>query len=67
VIYPGAMATQWGAWSADERAAQRRVSDPREALPPENIAAFIAWIATAPRELVLDDVLVTPLHEQGYP
>jgi NADP-dependent 3-hydroxy acid dehydrogenase YdfG len=67
VIYPGAMATHWGAWSADERAAQRRVSDPREALPPENIAALIAWIATAPRELVLDDVLVTPLHEQGYP
>jgi 3-oxoacyl-[acyl-carrier protein] reductase len=67
VVYPGAMATHWGTWSADERAAERPASRPREALPPETVAAFIAWIATAPPEMVLDEAIVTPLDEQGYP
>jgi NAD(P)-dependent dehydrogenase (short-subunit alcohol dehydrogenase family) len=67
VVYPGAMATHWGAWSPEERDAERRPSSPREALPPETVAAFIAWIVTAPPELVLDEAIVTPLDEQGYP
>jgi NAD(P)-dependent dehydrogenase (short-subunit alcohol dehydrogenase family) len=67
VIYPGAMATHWGAWSAEERPGESLARSPREALPPETVAAFIAWIATAPPEFVLDEAIVTPLNEQGYP
>ena len=61
------MATHWGTWSADERPAERPATSPREALPPESVAAFITWIATAPPELVLDEAIVTPLDEDGYP
>lgn len=67
VVYPGAMATHWGTWSPEERAGERDAPAPREALPPETVAAFIAWIATAPPELVLDEAVVTPLDERGYP
>jgi NAD(P)-dependent dehydrogenase (short-subunit alcohol dehydrogenase family) len=67
VVYPGAMATHWGTWSAEERRAESRANSPRDALPPETVGAFIAWIATAPPELVLDEAIVTPLDEQGYP
>jgi NADP-dependent 3-hydroxy acid dehydrogenase YdfG len=67
IVYPGAMATHWGTWSAEERRAERPTSNAREALPPETVAAFIAWIATAPPEMVLDEAVVTPLDEQGYP
>jgi NADP-dependent 3-hydroxy acid dehydrogenase YdfG len=67
VVYPGAMATHWGTWSAEERPAQSSGGSAREALPPEAVAEFIAWIATAPSHLVLDEAIVTPLDEQGYP
>jgi 3-oxoacyl-[acyl-carrier protein] reductase len=68
VVYPGAMATHWGTWASQERSEQEpSPSAPREALPPERVAAFIAWIATAPPELVLDEAIVTPLQEQGWP
>ena len=67
VVYPGAMATRWGTWSAEGRSAEPGASPPREALPPETVAAFIAWLATAPSHLVLDEAIVTPLDEQGYP
>jgi NAD(P)-dependent dehydrogenase (short-subunit alcohol dehydrogenase family) len=67
VVYPGAMATHWGAWSAAERPGESPARSPREALPPETVAAFIAWIATAPPEFVLDEAVVTPLDEHGYP
>jgi NADP-dependent 3-hydroxy acid dehydrogenase YdfG len=67
VVYPGAMATHWGAWSAEERLGESTARSPREALPPATVAAFLAWIATAPPELVLDEAIVTPLNEQGYP
>jgi len=63
VLYPGAMATHWGAWAAEDRPAR----EPAAGLPPERVAEFIAWIATAPRELVLDEAIVTPLDEQGWP
>lgn len=66
LVCPGAMATHWGKWSPDERPAERPASSPREALPPSDVAVLIAWIATAPPELVLDEVIVTPLDEQGY-
>jgi NAD(P)-dependent dehydrogenase (short-subunit alcohol dehydrogenase family) len=67
VVYPGAMATHWGAWSADERSSDHPAGSPREALPPETVAAFVAWVASAPAELVLDEAIVTPLDERGYP
>jgi NADP-dependent 3-hydroxy acid dehydrogenase YdfG len=67
VIYPGAMATNWGAWSSQERTGARSTTSPSEALAPDTVAELVGWIATAPRELVLDEVVVTPLAEQGYP
>lgn len=67
VIYPGAMATHWGTWASQQRSGQREARTPREALPPDRVADFIAWIAAAPPELVLDEAIVTPLEEQGWP
>src|SRR6266516_4454000 len=46
IVYPGAMATNWGVWSPTERAATPRPPpSPSEALPPQDIAALIVWIA----------------------
>jgi NADP-dependent 3-hydroxy acid dehydrogenase YdfG len=68
VVYPGAMATHWGTWSAEDRSSgQRGPVDVRKALAPETVAAFVTWIASAPPELVLDEAIVTPLDEQGWP
>jgi NADP-dependent 3-hydroxy acid dehydrogenase YdfG len=68
IVYPGAMATQWGTWSADERGSgESDAGSAREALPPEMVADLIAWIATAPPELVLNEAIVSPLEEQGWP
>jgi NADP-dependent 3-hydroxy acid dehydrogenase YdfG len=68
VIYPGAMATHWGTWATEERSrGEPGESTPEQALPPERVAALIRWIAGAPRELVLDEAIVTPLAEQGWP
>ena len=53
VVYPGAMATHWRAWSAGGATRGVPESSPREALPPETVTGFIAWLATAPPELVL--------------
>ncbi len=68
VLYPGGMATAWGAWSADERSAGEGPRPPAtEALPPEEVAALIVWIASAPPELVLNEAVVSPLMEGGWP
>jgi NADP-dependent 3-hydroxy acid dehydrogenase YdfG len=68
LVYPGAMATHWGTWSAEQRgSAKPEAGHPQEALPPESVADLIAWIATAPPELVLNEAIVSPLHEQGWP
>ena len=70
VLYPGAMATSWGAWSPDDRdgsGAQPADRPADEALPPDQVADLIAWIVAAPGGLVLNQVTVTPLHEQGWP
>ncbi|TQN42865.1 NADP-dependent 3-hydroxy acid dehydrogenase YdfG [Blastococcus colisei] len=70
VLYPGAMATSWGAWDAEERraadGAQAQQPDV-DALPADQIAELIAWIIAAPKGLVLDQVTVTPLNEKGWP
>ncbi|MGY1988527.1 SDR family oxidoreductase [Blastococcus sp. SYSU DS0669] len=69
VLYPGAMATSWGVWDPGSRraAATGDAPDPREALPPERVAELVSWLVRAPGELVLNQVTVTPLHEQGWP
>jgi hypothetical protein len=62
------MATSWGVWdAADRRTTPRRDHAADEALPPEHVAELIAWIAAAPPGLVLPQVTVTPLLEQGWP
>ncbi|MCF6734944.1 SDR family oxidoreductase [Blastococcus sp. KM273129] len=68
VLYPGAMATSWGVWdpSARRPAGVGDAPDPRDALPPERVAELVAWLVQAPGELVLNEVTVTPLHEQGW-
>lgn len=67
VVYPGAMATHWGTWASADRSEQSEARGPRAALPPDRVGDFIAWIAAAPPELVLDEAIVTPLEEQGWP
>ena len=68
VLYPGAMATSWGAWSAGERAeAGGERPDPTTALPPDRVAALVVWLASAPPEVVLNEAVVTPLKEEGWP
>ena len=68
VLYPGAMATSWGAWDPSERErADRPQQADDQALPPDQVADLIAWIVTAPAGLVLNQVTVTPLHEKGWP
>lgn len=68
IVYPGAMATHWGTWSSEERdGAGTAVAEPADRLPPERVAAYIAWLATAPPELVVNESVVTPLNEQGWP
>ncbi len=62
------MATSWGVWSPDVRQSQQRdAQPPHVALPPQDIAALIVWIAIAPPELVLNEAIVTPLEERGWP
>ncbi|HYZ78247.1 MAG TPA: SDR family oxidoreductase [Gaiellaceae bacterium] len=68
VVFPGAMATHWGVWSPVERERQSPATPPsRDALPPTHVAALIVWLAAAPPELVLNEAIVTPLHETGWP
>ena len=66
VLYPGAMDTSWGVWSPEERGSGQPTVPP-DALPPEHVARLIAWIAAAPPGLVLNEVTVTPLQEEGWP
>jgi NAD(P)-dependent dehydrogenase (short-subunit alcohol dehydrogenase family) len=65
VIYPGAMATNWGAFSPEERGEGGDTS-PAMALPPSSVADFIAWFASSPREFVLTEGIIVPIGE-GLP
>jgi NAD(P)-dependent dehydrogenase (short-subunit alcohol dehydrogenase family) len=65
VLYPGAMATNWGAFSPEER---QEESEPKEASPtrvlaPERVADLIAWLAASAPEFVLTEGLVLPIEE----
>lgn len=64
VLYPGAMDTSWGVWSPEDRGAAPS-TESSDALPPQQVADLIAWIVAAPSDLVLNEVTVTPLREQG--
>lgn len=68
ILYPGGMATHWGTWSSTDRHARSEEAPPvTKALPPSEVASLIVWIAAAPAELVLNEVIVTPLEEEGWP
>ena len=67
VVYPGAMDTSWGVWSPEDRDGSGEPGATADSLPPEHVAQLIAWIACAPPDLVLNEVTVTPLLEQGWP
>ena len=67
VLYPGAMDTSWGVWSPEDRDGGAEPTVPADALNPEQVARLIAFIATAPADVVLNEVTVTPLLEQGWP
>src|SRR5215213_1270335 len=65
VLYPGAMATNWGNFSPEER----QQSEPNEApatqiLAPEQVAGFIAWFVASPPEFVLTEGIVLPIEER---
>lgn len=68
VVYPGAMATNWGDWipEAREKDEQENHSS-SEALSPEDAAAFLVWLAAAPQTMVLTETVMMPLKEQGWP
>lgn len=67
LLYPGAMDTQWGAWSPGDRSPDAEQKPAAESLPPERVAELITWIAASPPEMVLNEVTVTPLLEAGWP
>ena len=68
LLYPGAMDTNWGAFSAEER--QEGASDDKapstRVLPPERVAELIAWLSASPPEFVLTEGIVLPI-EEGLP
>ena len=67
VLYPGAMDTSWGIWSPEDRTAAAEPTSSADALAPDQVARLISWIAAAPPDVVLNEVTVTPLLEQGWP
>jgi len=68
IIYPGGMATSWGAsFSVASKAETPEPVARTKALPATDVATLIVWIAAAPVELVLNEVIVTPLEESGWP
>jgi 3-oxoacyl-[acyl-carrier protein] reductase len=64
LIYPGAMATNWGAWSPEERReGEAGQTSPKRALLPSRVADFIAWFASSPQEFVLTEGIILPIGE----
>ena len=67
VLYPGAMATHWGAFAPEERQEGTPTeAPPTRALPPEQVADLIVWLAASPPEFVLTEGIVVPI-EEGLP
>jgi NAD(P)-dependent dehydrogenase (short-subunit alcohol dehydrogenase family) len=48
-LYPGAMATHWGTWNPADRGQPSRAG-PEDALRPEDVAGYIAWLVCAPAD-----------------
>lgn len=67
VLYPGAMATNWGTFDPAERSEPTGRPEEQDALDPTVVADLIAWLATSPGQPVLNEVTVTPLREAGWP
>lgn len=69
VLYPGAMATNWGTFDPEQRQDPAGLddADPADALDPATVADLIVWMATTPGQPVLNEVTVTPLREHGWP
>ena len=64
VLYPGAMATNWGAFSPDERQeGEPTEAPPTRMLPPERVADLIVWLAASPPGFVLTEGIVVPIEE----
>jgi 3-oxoacyl-[acyl-carrier protein] reductase len=67
VLYPGAMATNWGVFSPEARQEGKpNEAPPTRALPPERVADMIAWLVASPSEFVLTEAIVLPI-EEGLP
>lgn len=67
LLYPGGMDTSWGTWTPSERKARTAEADTATALPPAHVAELITWIAASPPDMVLNEITVTPMLEQGWP
>jgi NAD(P)-dependent dehydrogenase (short-subunit alcohol dehydrogenase family) len=67
LLVPGGMATGWGAWDAEQRRDPRPEPPPTSALAPREVGRLITWICTSPPEVVLNEVVITPLLETGWP
>lgn len=64
ILYPGAMATNWGAWTPEERHESGGEDAPAsQVLPPERVADYIVWFASSPPEFVLTEGIITPIAE----
>jgi 3-oxoacyl-[acyl-carrier protein] reductase len=67
VLYPGAMDTNWGAFSPEERQQSESNKAPAtQVLRPERVASFISWFVASPPEFVLTEGIVLPI-EEGLP
>jgi 3-oxoacyl-[acyl-carrier protein] reductase len=67
VLYPGAMDTNWGAFSPEERQQSESNEAPAtQVLRPERVASFISWFVASPPEFVLTEGIVLPI-EEGLP
>ena len=67
VLYPGAMATNWGAFSPEERQeGEPNEAPPTRVLPPGRVADLIVWLAASPPEFVVTEGIVLPI-EEGLP
>ena len=67
MLYADAMATSWGAWLPEQRREMERENgSPGQVLPPEEVAAFIMWLATSPPAFVLTEEIIRPI-EEGLP
>jgi NAD(P)-dependent dehydrogenase (short-subunit alcohol dehydrogenase family) len=65
VLYPGAMATNWGAFSPEERqGSELNEAPPTRVLQPERVADLIVWLAASPPEFVLTEGIVLPIEER---